>query len=185
MTGQILQSIGQRINDANPNAFSCFFTGAKRLVDGRIVIESVRKDFQYVGPNDRNGNYFYIRYSDDAVNYSEVPESQRTTSCSNTRGSVQARFVAWIIEGDQERMHHAFINDLLTCTGSIGPFQNVVTTPDRVLLNWDQIYQDETEETDVRRKKGVTVIAIEFTTGFTYRKQDPICIERELCVPCG
>lgn len=194
MLQSVLTHIKANILSQNPKTFQSGYAGSRQYQDNKIVVydpDADRNEGKYVGLTDNLGNYFYIRYLEE-IDIDIAPVENRSTSCDELQGEAPVRLVAWVKNGDFGKLAEVLIHDIIgtdfsTMTSAakerFSGLQLYFTT---LHADPEQIFKDETgsEEQDVRREKGVTLLALDFGIRFNYRIKQDDCIDRDICVGC-
>lgn len=192
MLQSALDHIKENILTSNPKTFSKGYAGARQYQDGKIVIYD-NSEGEYVGLKDTDYNYFYIRYLDE-IDIDIAPEGERSSSCDELQGVATLRLVAWVNNGDLGKLTEALLHDIMatdfeTMSASAKErFSDLKFLFNNIQFDPEQIYKDETGNTDneeVKLKKGVTLMAIDFGITFNYQLKSDACIDRDICMGCA
>lgn len=186
----LIREIRNHVLSKNPNTFVKGFYDIRQEQSGKPVAYSDGEG-EYQGLMDTKYNYFYIRFTDNETIDEPI---ERTTSCKERGVAVPLRLVAWVNNGDITKLSEVLLNDIITTVFTLSTDEKkryskiYQTLVQEVIRDWERIYKEETLQPDekVKRKKTVTLCAVDFTLRFNYKPpQDvPNCLDREICIPC-
>lgn len=123
MSLQILQAIGDAINDLNPAVFDTYHVNGIQLTDGRVIRLDDTKEKQYIGISDHVGTSFYIRSNPDVT---VLGGGRKLSSFSRpAQENKVCRLVAFTFKPqDDENYSEALCNKLKTDLSKI-QFQSI------------------------------------------------------------
>lgn len=187
MEKEIIQQIKDNILASNPSTFVKGYSTLRQLNNGKIV-QWVNDEGEVVGLTDNKYNYFYIRYRDEVT--TDEP-TDRTTSCHEYEVSAPLRLVAWVNNGNETRLKDVLIYDMSN-TDYSGVSDALFTKIypiriEEIILNKERISIEETlkEAAEIKLKKNVTLIAIDFILRFNHKPfKHEECLDRDICVGC-
>lgn len=192
MLQPVLTAIKENILTLNPKTFQKGYAGARQYQDGKIVIYE-NSEGTYVGLKDNEYNYFYIRYLGN-IDIDIAQADNRSTSCNEIQGVALLRLVAWVRNGDFNKLVEVLLNDITStdfstmAAADLDTFSGLQILFNQIQPDGEQIYKDETLETEndrVQLAKDVTLVAIDFGIQFTYKMKTNACIDRDICVGCA
>lgn len=190
MLQSVLDHIKENILTLNPNTFQKGYAGARQYQDGKIVIYD-NGEGTYVGLKDNEFNYFYIRYVDETQ--IEQASNMRGTSCLELTATARMRLVAWVRNGDFNKLVTVLINDIQSTDFRTmtqvarDEFSEIKLDFYAIQPDFEQIYKDETgndNANDVKGVKNLALVAIDFGILFNYKAKANDCIDRDICVGC-
>lgn len=190
MLQSVLDHIKTNILTLNPKTFQKGYAGARQYQDGKIVIYD-NGEGTYVGLKDNEFNYFYIRYLEDFQ--IDAADTQRSTSCFELTGTPNLRLVAWVRNGDFNKLVTVLINDIQSTDFTTmtqaqqDEFSDLQIFFTAIQPDFEQIYKDETgndNASDVKGVKNLALVAIDFGILFNYKAKSNDCIDRDICVGC-
>lgn len=192
MLQSVLDHIKENILTLNPKTFQKGYAGARQYQDGKIVIYESGEG-SYVGLKDNDANYFYIRYIGD-FDLDAINPENRSTSCFEATGVANLRLVAWVRNGDFNKLVTVLINDIQSTDFSTmtqaaqDEFSDLAIFFTAIRPDFEQIYKDETgndNANDVKGVKNLALVAIDFGIQFNYKAKSNDCIDRDICVGCA
>lgn len=191
MIEALLVILKDHILAKNPSTFNQGFAGARQYQDGKIVIYD-NFDGTYRGLSDTFANYFYIRYISDPISVDVADE--RKTSCKEFQVNVPLRLVAWVNNGNVNKLAEILLHDIMdvdfstltTVDARRFTGEPLIVAPMDIQLDPEQIYKEETllEDEDVMLRKRGVLCSVDFGIQFNYRPYEDDatdCLDREIC----
>jgi len=180
MITNILETLRQSVNDANPGVFQNSFAGSYQLDNGKVVVVDYQNEMQQVALADNLGNYFYLRTFGDA-GISDTAD--RLTACNNKQFTFGARAVFVIKRGKLDLMLDTLVGDIVGNKGTIGNATNVRCEPTGAITNFEEIFTQETQKPP-RKMPNATLLLIDFDISFNWGPPQGDCLSRNFCDPC-
>lgn len=186
MIAPLMQKLRDDFLTRNPNTFLSGYYAARQLQDGKIILTDNQGE-EYAGLQDTKGNYFYLRYNDVGIDFSEPDIEKKGTSCYAYEVSAPVRLVMWVANGDLDKMLEVAVNDMVSIDLDEVTGYDYISKPTltEAILDPEEIFKQETllEDARVRLQKGVTLLALDFDITFVNRIEvDSDCLDRDLCV---
>lgn len=190
MIDTVLKHIRNNIITLNAATFARGYYGARQYQDGRVMVYDSGEG-EYVGLQDSKGNFFYIRYFDDIE--LDAASDSRSVSGFELTGNAPLRLVAWVRNGNVDKLMAVLLHDIQATDFSTMPdsdkrrfageprifFSGVITDAERIFKE-ETLRQDE----DIKLLKNITIIAIDFGVIFNFKLNKDACVERDICSGC-
>lgn len=193
MVSVLTEEIKDNILAKNPATFVKGYNLARIYQDGKVVIYTSGEG-EYTGLKDTSFNYFYIRLKEETTT---TEPADRTTSCLELELETSLRLVAWVNNANETKLQEVLVHDIITSdvySGLSAANQRRVSkvypiTISEIIGDPERIFKEETlkENKDVKLKKNVRLLAIDFTLRFNYKPytHPDECLDRNICEPCN
>ena len=189
MEKALIREIKENILTNNPSFVKAYST-LRQSVSGK-VIQWTNDEGEIIGLRDNLYNYFYIRYIEEPT--LDTP-TDRTTSCHEYELTTKLRLVAWVNHGNEAKLKEVLIYDLVTTDifFNLDHYEKRRVTKvypiqiDEIFADKERIFSEETGQPLIKLRKGVTLVAVDFTLRFNYKPYvyPDLCLDREICEVC-